>query len=652
MKTKEEKVQRQPAKRQQEKEDSHHVQPPVFDLTAKNTSSSPLPAQLKENMESMSGFNMDDVKVHSNSEAPAQLSAKAFAQGSDIHLGPGQEEHLPHEAWHVVQQKANRVQTTTNVGGQAINADPSLELEADQMGERASKQESFKEDKKGKGETSDVGIKAVQLKGQHDGAEIPDEEKQGQVRGELDPGRTTVPPPPSTGGPAAPIVVHTWDGAADSAGLITAEAQAKRQELVNELSTAMQAHLNAVMPDIRATATAPRIPISDLEGAGNAAKGEVDSRFGAYSAAAAGPTPNFTFKASGADQNLYDAYDPAQRSKAGAAIDPADLAGWISSTDSACQTAQGNHHFNQDVSGEQQNFFWNQILTPFVAANRADLEMYDTFGFAISADGIVMPTTLNNSFSTNQTGSDPSQATRATQWGAFQTLVHEYIHQLEHSNIHTAREDGDFNSRIIGEGMCELFTEKVLNAVLPSAPSNTSLIKKVEGGIYTPPTSAAMIGTHNSGSYAQYLAHAKKIEGLVGENAVKAAYFQGHVEFLGLDSDGQFMDASTVGSGILIPHGITTLSALATATGLTVQQLRDANVGLDNGDEIPIPVIRLDMPGCREHTVVTSRGAVEEAETITDIATQHQVSEGDLQQANPLVDFTTLTRDQKILIPV
>ena len=45
---------------------------------------------------------MDDVNVHYNSNKPAQLQAHAYAQGTDIHLGPGQEKHLPHEAWHVV----------------------------------------------------------------------------------------------------------------------------------------------------------------------------------------------------------------------------------------------------------------------------------------------------------------------------------------------------------------------------------------------------------------------------------------------------------------------------------------------------------------------------------------------------------------------
>ena len=68
-----------------------------------------LPDNLKSGVESLSGYSMDDVKVHYNSSQPAQMQAHAFAQGNQIHLGPGQERHLPHEAWHVVQQKQGRV---------------------------------------------------------------------------------------------------------------------------------------------------------------------------------------------------------------------------------------------------------------------------------------------------------------------------------------------------------------------------------------------------------------------------------------------------------------------------------------------------------------------------------------------------------------
>ena len=44
---------------------------------------------------------------------------------------------MPHEAWHVVQQKQGRVKATTQLKGEAINDDPGLEHEADVMGARA-----------------------------------------------------------------------------------------------------------------------------------------------------------------------------------------------------------------------------------------------------------------------------------------------------------------------------------------------------------------------------------------------------------------------------------------------------------------------------------------------------------------------------------
>ncbi|GAB59474.1 eCIS core domain-containing protein [Rheinheimera nanhaiensis] len=96
-----------------------------------------MPDQLKSGIESLSGYAMDDVKVHYNSAKPAQMQAHAYAQGTDIHLAPGQEQHLPHEAWHVVQQKQGRVKATTQLKGEAINDDPGLEHEADVMGARA-----------------------------------------------------------------------------------------------------------------------------------------------------------------------------------------------------------------------------------------------------------------------------------------------------------------------------------------------------------------------------------------------------------------------------------------------------------------------------------------------------------------------------------
>ncbi|WP_219838154.1 DUF4157 domain-containing protein [Paenibacillus sp. R14(2021)] len=96
-----------------------------------------MPDHLKSGVEQLSGMSMDDVKVHYNSQKPAEVEAHAYAQGTDIFVGPGQEKHLPHEAWHVVQQQEGRVAPTMEHNGEAINDDESLESEADQMGAKA-----------------------------------------------------------------------------------------------------------------------------------------------------------------------------------------------------------------------------------------------------------------------------------------------------------------------------------------------------------------------------------------------------------------------------------------------------------------------------------------------------------------------------------
>jgi hypothetical protein len=97
-----------------------------------------LPESLKTGMENLSGLSLDDVKVHRNSDKPAKLEAHAYAQGSDIYLGAGQEKHLPHELGHVVQQKEGRVKPTKQLKGKvAVNDDFGLEKEATQMGAKA-----------------------------------------------------------------------------------------------------------------------------------------------------------------------------------------------------------------------------------------------------------------------------------------------------------------------------------------------------------------------------------------------------------------------------------------------------------------------------------------------------------------------------------
>lgn len=70
-----------------------------------------IPNQMKENFEAHSGFSFDDVKVHYNSDKPAQLQASAYTQGK--------------------QQKQGIVKPTFQLNGIDINNDSTLEKGAD-----------------------------------------------------------------------------------------------------------------------------------------------------------------------------------------------------------------------------------------------------------------------------------------------------------------------------------------------------------------------------------------------------------------------------------------------------------------------------------------------------------------------------------------
>lgn len=109
-------------------------QPPAAKSRERQTG---LPTGLRASIERLSGLALPDVKVHENSRRPAALEACAMTCGNEIFLGPGQEKHLAHEAWHVVQQRQGRVKSNLQVNNVRVSEDSSLEREADHMGARA-----------------------------------------------------------------------------------------------------------------------------------------------------------------------------------------------------------------------------------------------------------------------------------------------------------------------------------------------------------------------------------------------------------------------------------------------------------------------------------------------------------------------------------
>lgn len=136
-KSEEEELQKKAAPNQKKNGDiSPQSEAPVSEPVLKNNTG--LPDNLKSGIENLSGYAMDDVKVHYNSQKPATLQAHAYAQGTEIHIASGQEKHLPHEAWHVVQQKQGRVKPSIQLQNKVnVNDDAGLEKEADVMGGKA-----------------------------------------------------------------------------------------------------------------------------------------------------------------------------------------------------------------------------------------------------------------------------------------------------------------------------------------------------------------------------------------------------------------------------------------------------------------------------------------------------------------------------------
>jgi hypothetical protein len=103
----------------------------------------PLPADVRQRMESLFGQSFSNVRVHVGRDAAA-IGALAFTHGTDIYFAPGQfdpaspqgRKVLGHELTHVVQQRTGRARNPFG-SGIAVVHDRALEAEADRMAERA-----------------------------------------------------------------------------------------------------------------------------------------------------------------------------------------------------------------------------------------------------------------------------------------------------------------------------------------------------------------------------------------------------------------------------------------------------------------------------------------------------------------------------------
>ncbi|HEX4453517.1 MAG TPA: peptidoglycan-binding domain-containing protein [Kofleriaceae bacterium] len=126
--------------------------------------------------------------------------------------------------------------------------------------------------------------------------------------------------------------------------------------------------------------------------------------------------------------------------------------------------------------------------------------------------------------------SPDTKANRAFMWQSFQTLVHEYIHTLNHSRYrdYTAKlsKTDPARGHTLREGATEYLTKTVLSTV---NYSDASLRKQVEGPYHDPATADP---PPVYGGYAQAV-EAEQVVGVVGASNMFSAYFLGDIELIG-----------------------------------------------------------------------------------------------------------------------
>lgn len=121
--------------------------------------------------------------------------------------------------------------------------------------------------------------------------------------------------------------------------------------------------------------------------------------------------------------------------------------------------------------------------------------------------------------------------TRVALWRMFMTLVHEYIHTLEHSQWRAWRDAETKKDKSKGQTLLEGVTEFLTRVVLSDVnPKDEALRKGVEGTHYD--EDAAPPDLKRTG-YQADADRAEKMVGVVGGSNLYNAYFVGQTQFLG-----------------------------------------------------------------------------------------------------------------------
>ena len=390
-----------------------------------------------------------------------------------------------------------------------------------------------------------------------------------------------------------------------------------------DLETALEGVRTWMATQSRALLAQPMLPggIAVLHPMADEAKLHTDTLFGHM---ATGPA----LRSTGPDPNLRD-----QSAIAG---DAADMVRYLIHNQAEVLPVHGRHDAITNRAAEAAIIqgIINDWNNPGVDAVRvADLRIIDRGWPATAGDGVVRVHPREEA---------TPAATRRSRWDMFQTIIHEYLHTVTHPSYETVAEGiGGNQQSILIEGVTSLMTDKVWQAIYPAEiRANEALRASVEGSAM--PFDAGVIPPI---SHYDQIAQARQIESRVGVEELKAAYFLGHTEVIGVGPAAA--TAAAHGTRYTVPPmGIATVADVATATGVATADIAAAN-GIGAGDAVTAGQ-RLTVPGIRIHFVV-------DGETRSRIADINGITVFDLARANPhigLAGLASLAAGTPLTIPV
>jgi LysM repeat protein len=259
-------------------------------------------------------------------------------------------------------------------------------------------------------------------------------------------------------------------------------------------------------------------------------------------------------------------------------------------------------------------------------------------------------------------------AERRTRWDMFTTLLHEFMHVLEHPNYRRTRTlIGGSAAEILKEGMPDVMRRDLWDG--PGAlhsrvatPGLAPVRRQVEGGDY--PYDASVVQYHPDYPMitpARAIVHGGANGPGVGMANAKAAFFLGHTELLGLGAGTATQGgASLVGTAdysateradaemVVVRAGDTYASIRARTNAPAAGILDTANNPVVAGAALA-PGTRLRVPGIRYVRSLRE-------DTIADIARQNGVPVAALIRANTLAPGTPnsfrFAAGARVLIPI